>query len=70
MKMLEEVVAEIPGQKVFSTSCAKSEFWQIKLNEAIFKLCTFNAPPEDINSLGIWYDIGSCSISEVNAHYL
>ena len=44
MKTIEEVVAEIPGAKVFSTLDAKSGFWQIKLNEASSKLCTFNSP--------------------------
>ena len=44
MKTIEEVVAEIPGAKVFSTLDAKSGFWQIKLDEASSKLCTFNSP--------------------------
>ena len=44
MKTIEEVVAEIPGAKVFSTLDARSGFWQIKLDEASFKLCTFNSP--------------------------
>ncbi|KAL9953715.1 hypothetical protein ACROYT_G041171 [Oculina patagonica] len=44
MKTIEEVVAEIPGAKVFSTLDAKLGFWQIKLDEASSKLCTFNSP--------------------------
>ena len=44
MKTIEEVVAEIPGAKVFSTLDARSGFWQIKLDEASSKLCTFNSP--------------------------
>ena len=44
MKTIEEIVAEIPGAKVFSTLDAKSRFWQIKLSEESSKLCTFNSP--------------------------
>ena len=44
MKTIEEVVAEIPGATVFSTLDARSGFWQIKLDEASSKLCTFNSP--------------------------
>ena len=44
MKTIEEIVAEIPGAKVFSTLDAKSGFWQIKLSEESSKLCAFNSP--------------------------
>ncbi|KAL9984622.1 hypothetical protein ACROYT_G006936 [Oculina patagonica] len=39
-----EVVAEIPGAKVFSNLDARSGFWQIKLGEVSSKLGTFNSP--------------------------
>ena len=42
MKIIEEIVAEIPGARVFSTLDAKSGFWQMKLTEESSKLCTFN----------------------------
>ena len=42
MKTVEEIVAKIPGAKVFSTLDVKSGFWQIKLSEESSKLCMFN----------------------------
>ena len=44
MKTIEEIVAKIPGAKVFLTLDAKSGFWQIKQSEESSKLCTFNSP--------------------------
>ena len=44
MKTLEEVVGQMAGAKVFSVLDAKSGFWQIRLDEASSKLCTFNTP--------------------------
>ena len=44
MHTIEEVVAEIPGAKVFSVLDAKSGFHQIKLDEESSYLTTFNTP--------------------------
>ena len=40
----EEVVADMPQAKVFSVLDATSGYWQVKLDEASSKLCTFNTP--------------------------
>ena len=44
MMTIEEVVASIPQAKVFSVLDATSGYWQVKLDEASSKLCTFNTP--------------------------
>lgn len=44
MQTIEEVVAEMPGATVFSVLYATSGYWQVKLDEASSKLCTFNSP--------------------------
>ena len=44
MKTVEEVVAEMPGARVFSKLDAMSSFWQLKLDEKSSKLTTFNTP--------------------------
>lgn len=44
MKTVEEVVAEIPGCKVFSVLDAQSGFLQVKLDKASSYLTTFNTP--------------------------
>ncbi|XP_052768253.1 uncharacterized protein K02A2.6-like [Mya arenaria] len=44
MKTIEEVVAEMPEAKVFSTIDATSGFWQLKLDTESSKLTTFNTP--------------------------
>ena len=44
MTTIEEVVADMPQAKVFSVLDATSGYWQVKLDEASSKLCTFNAP--------------------------
>ena len=41
---IEEVVAGMPQAKVFSVLDATSGYWQVKLDEASSKLCTFNTP--------------------------
>ena len=41
MKTIEEIIAEMPHSEVFSVLDTTSGYWQIKLNEASFKLCTF-----------------------------
>ena len=43
-KTVEEVVAQMPGAKLFSTLDANAGYWQIKLDEESSKLCTFNTP--------------------------
>ena len=50
MKTIEEIVAEIPGAKVFSTLDAKSGFWQIKLSEESFGRYRFTRLPFGIKS--------------------
>lgn len=42
MMTIEEVVAGMPQAKVFSVLDATSGYWQVKLDEASSKLCTFN----------------------------
>ena len=44
MTTIEEVVAGMPQVKVFSVLDAISGYWQVKLDEASSKLCTFNTP--------------------------
>ena len=44
MKTMEEVVAEMPEAKLFSVLDATSGYWQMKLDEKVSKLCTFNTP--------------------------
>ena len=44
MMTMEEVVAGMPQAKVFSVLEATSGYWQVKLDEACSKLCTFNTP--------------------------
>ena len=44
MMAIEEVVAGMPQAKVFSVLDATSGYWQVKLDEASSKLCTFNTP--------------------------
>jgi len=44
MMAIEEVVASMPQAKVFSVLDATSGYWQVKLDEASSKLCTFNTP--------------------------
>ena len=43
MTTIEEVVADMPQAKVFSVLDATSGYWQVKLDEASSKLCTFNS---------------------------
>ena len=44
MTTIVEVVADMPQAKVFSVLDATSGYWQVKLDEASSKLCTFNTP--------------------------
>lgn len=44
MKTVEEVVANMPNAKVFSKLDATSGFWQMRLDDASSKLCTYNTP--------------------------
>ena len=60
MKTIEKVVAEIPRAKVFSTLGAKSGFWQIKLDEVSFKLCTFDSPFGRYRSTRLPYFRSTC----------
>ncbi len=40
----DEITAQFAGAKWFSKLDVSSDFWQMKLNEASSKLCTFNTP--------------------------
>ena len=42
MMTIEEVVAGMPQAKVFSVLDATSGYWQVKLDDASSKFCTFN----------------------------
>ena len=44
MKTVEEIVAEMPNAKIFSTLDATSGFWTLKLDEESSKLTTFQKP--------------------------
>ena len=44
MKMIEEVVADMPNAKIFSKLDATSGFWQLKLDHESSLLTTFNTP--------------------------
>lgn len=41
---IEEILPELSNAKVFSTVDAKKGFWQVKLDDASSKLCTFFTP--------------------------
>ena len=41
---IDEVIANMPNAKYFSKLDAVTGFWQIRLDEASSKLCTFNTP--------------------------
>jgi len=44
MMTIENFVARMPQAKLFSVLYATSDYWQLKLDEASTKLCTFNTP--------------------------
>ena len=44
MRTIEEVMARMPGAKVFSTLDAQCGYWQVKLDKESSALCTFNTP--------------------------
>ena len=44
MKTVEEIVAEMPNAKIFSTLDVTSGFWTLKLDEESSKLTTFQTP--------------------------
>ena len=44
MTTIEEFVADIPQATVFSVLDVTSGYWQVKLDEAMSKLCRFNKP--------------------------
>ena len=44
MKTVEEIASKLPHAKVFSTLDANCGYWQIQLDDASSKLCTFNTP--------------------------
>ncbi|KAK3101540.1 hypothetical protein FSP39_004320 [Pinctada imbricata] len=44
LKTIEDIIGNMPNAKVFSKLDATTGFWQIQLDEASSKLCTFNTP--------------------------
>ena len=44
LRTIDEVIANMPNAKYFSKLDAVTGFWQIRLEEASSKLCTFNTP--------------------------
>lgn len=44
MRTIEEVVIGMPNAKIFTTLDANCGYWQIQLDEASSRLCTFNTP--------------------------
>ena len=44
LRTIDEVIANMPNAKYFSKLDAVTGFWQIRLDEASSKLCTFNTP--------------------------
>ena len=43
-RTIEDIVAQMPDARVFSTLDANSGYWQIQLDEESSKLCTFDSP--------------------------
>lgn len=68
MRTIEEVVSTMPGAKVFSVLNAKSEFLQIKQDEASSLLTTFNAPIGRYRSLRLPFGL-KCT-SEIFQHIM
>ena len=44
MRTIEEIASRMPNAKLFSVLDASSGFWQVQLDHASAKLCTFNTP--------------------------
>lgn len=53
----EEIMSQFAGAKWFSKLDASSGFWQMKLDEASSKLCTFNTPEGRFRFLRLPYGI-------------
>ncbi len=53
----EEIMSQFAGAKWFSKLDASSGFWQLKLDEASSKLCTFNTPEGRYRFLRLPYGI-------------
>lgn len=53
----EEIMAQFAGAKWFSKLDASSGFWQLRLDEASLKLCTFNTPEGRYRFLRLPYGI-------------
>ncbi len=61
LKTIEQVIADMPGAKVFSILDAKRGFWQIPLDEASSKLTTFLTPSGRYRFLCMPYGISTGS---------
>ncbi len=61
LKTIEQVIADMPGAKVFSILDAKCGFWQIPLDEASSKLTTFMTPSGRYRFLRMPYGISTGS---------
>ncbi len=57
MPTREEIMSQFAGAKWFSKLDASSGFWQLKLDEASSKLCTFNTPEGRYSFLRLPYGI-------------
>ena len=63
LKSIEQIIADMPGAKIFSILDAKCGFWQIPLDHASSKLTTFMSPHGRYRFLRMPY--GICTGSEV-----
>lgn len=57
--IVEEVVSRMPNAKYFSVPDANQGFWQIKLDDASSRLCTFNTPIGRFRFLRLQFGISS-----------
>lgn len=61
MKTVEQVIADMPGAKVFSILDAKCGFWQVPLSEESSKLTAFMTPASRYAFLRMPYGISTGS---------
>ncbi len=61
LKTIEQIIADMPGAKVFTILDAKCGFWQIPLDEASSKLTTFMSPFGRYRFLRMPYGISTSS---------
>lgn len=61
----EEILSQFANAKYFSKLDASSGFWQLKLDDASSKLCTFNSP---FGRYRFWFS--TRDVSQDNTHCL